>query len=74
MDKIRNLTLRETEIIDLKCKGYVDKQIAKRLGISYSTVRNHIDKAKLKLACSNTAQLAIVLNNAGLLTGDSMNA
>ncbi len=72
--KIKKLTPREKEIIELKIKGLVDKQIAKELGISYGTVRNHIDKAKLKLRCLNTAQLALVLKDAGLINGDYINA
>lgn len=74
MTKIKKLTPREKEIIELKIKGLVDKQIAKELGISYGTVRNHIDKAKLKLRCLNTAQLALVLKDAGLINGDYINA
>lgn len=73
MKKIRKLITREIEIIKLKCKGFVDKKIATSLGISYGTVRNHIDKAKLKLNCSNTAQLALVLQDAGLINGEYLN-
>ena len=74
MTKIKKLTPREKEIIELKIKGLVDKQIAKELGISYGTVRNHIDKAKLKFRCLNTVQLALVLKDAGLINGDYINA
>ena len=73
-EKIRKLSKREIEVIMLKARGFVDKQIAKELGISYGTVRNHIDKSKLKLRCLNTAQLALVLKDAGLINGDYINA
>lgn len=73
-EKIRKLSKRETEVIILKARGFVDKQIAKELGISYGTVRNHIDKAKLKLRCLNTVQLALALKDAGLINGDYINA
>lgn len=72
--RIRKLSPREIDCIKLKAKGFADKQIAKELNISYGTVRNHIDKAKLKIACSNTCQLALVLRDAGLIEGDYLNA
>lgn len=72
-NKIRKLSKRESEIIQLKTQGLYDKEIARRLGISYGTVRNHIDKAKLKFACSNTAQLAFVLKDAELIKADYFN-
>ena len=65
--KIRKLSKRESEIIKLKTEGLCDKQIAKKLGISYGTVRNYIDRAKLKFKCLTTTQLAFVLCEAGLL-------
>lgn len=72
-EKIRKLSKREIEVITLKLQGLVDKQISNRLGISYGTVRNHIDKAKLKLQCSNIAQLALILKEAGLINGEYLN-
>ena len=73
-EKVRKLSKREIEVISLKARGFVDKQIAKEFGISYGTVRNYIDKAKLKLRCLNTVQLALVLKDAGLINGDYINA
>lgn len=72
-NKIRKLSKRESEIIQLKIQGLYDKEIAHQLGISYGTVRNHITKAKLKFACSNIAQLAFVLKDAGLIKADYIN-
>lgn len=69
-NKIRKLSKRESEVIKLKIEGLYDKEIARKLGISYSTVRDHIDKVKLKFACSNTTQLAFVLQKAGLINGE----
>ena len=51
------LTAREMDIIALKMNGLCDKEVAEQLAISYSTVRTHIDRARLKLGCSNTMQL-----------------
>ena len=70
MVKITKLTPREKEIIELKIKGLVDKQIANELGIKYGTVRTYIDSLKLKLNCCNTIQLFLILKDAGLINGD----
>lgn len=70
MVKITKLTPREKEIIELKIKGLVDKQIANELGIKYGTVRTYIDRLKLKLNCCNTIQLFLILKDAGLINGD----
>lgn len=51
------LTDREKDILTLKMRGLCDKEVAEQLAISYSTVRTHIDRARLKLGCSNTMQL-----------------
>lgn len=53
------LTDREMDILTLKLDGLCDKEIAEKLAISYSTVRTHIDRARLKLGCSNTLQLLV---------------
>lgn len=53
------LTSREKDILTLKREGLCDKEVAKRLAISYSTVRTHIDRARLRFGCSNTAQLLV---------------
>ncbi len=58
----KKLSPREKEVIILKMNGLCDKEIAGRLNISYGTVRSHIDRAKLKLKCTNTFQLIAVAN------------
>lgn len=67
-EKIRKLTKREIEVLQCKAKGMFDKQIALQLGITYGTVRNHVDRIKLKLQCRNTFQLACILQEAGLIS------
>jgi DNA-binding NarL/FixJ family response regulator len=47
------LTARETEIMTLLAKGFLDKEIADKLGISYSTVRFHLHNIFPKFAASN---------------------
>ena len=57
------LSGREKAVIILKSAGLGDKEIAKELSISYGTVRTYIDRAKIKLGCENTLQLAITANS-----------
>lgn len=39
----RRLTGRQHDVLIRACEGLTDKEIAKRLGIRYSTVRTHIE-------------------------------
>jgi DNA-binding CsgD family transcriptional regulator len=47
------LSAREREIADLAARGLHDKEIARELGISVTTVRTHIDHAFRKLDVTN---------------------
>lgn len=47
------LTPREAEVLDLISKGYGDREIAHRLGISPHTVKGHADAALRKLGARN---------------------
>ena len=47
------LTARETEIMALLAKGFLDKEIADSLGISYSTVHFHLHNIFPKFAAGN---------------------
>jgi len=57
------LTEREKDILALKLDGLIDKEVAKRLAISYSTVRTHINRARLKCGCESTLQLILQAND-----------
>jgi len=46
----KNLTQREKEMLRLMSRGVSNREIANRLGISYTTVRSHIRSASGKLA------------------------
>jgi DNA-binding NarL/FixJ family response regulator len=37
-----NLSPRESEVLDLLAKGYLYKEIADKMGLSYATVHTHI--------------------------------
>jgi DNA-binding NarL/FixJ family response regulator len=51
-----SLSQREQEILQLLSEGYLYKEIAERLGISYSTVRTHIERIYGKLHVQSRAQ------------------
>lgn len=58
------LTKRETDVFNLIIKGFINKEIACKLGINYGTVRTHIDRMLAKTDSVNTYQLvAVVLIN-----------
>ena len=46
---VETLTQREQEILELLAKGYYYKEISDRLGISYNTVRTHLQHIYEKL-------------------------
>lgn len=60
------LTEREREILELLKDGLGNKEIARRLSISESTVRNHIHNILYKLHLDNRIQLAIYAYRQGL--------
>ena len=50
------LTNREADIMVLLCQGLLDKEIASRLSISISTVKNHTKKIYAKLDVRNRTE------------------
>lgn len=52
------LSARERDVAHLAASGLADKEIARRLGISPTTVRTHIDHAYRKLGINNRVALA----------------
>lgn len=72
---------RETEILDLLSRGYIDKEITATLGMSHGTLRTHMSRLFLKTRQSRrsglvAAYLRLELNqrpaqeSAGLLTAN----
>ena len=51
---------REKEVLDLICKGFSNKEIAAKLGISEQTVKNHVSALMEKSRTHSRTQLAIV--------------
>lgn len=60
-DLLGRLTPREREVVGLAAEGLLDKEIAQRLGISYTTVRTHLDRSFQKLGINNRSRLARLL-------------
>ena len=54
-----NITQRESEILNLICKGHSNTEIAQELNISDRTVEGHRANLLNKTGCRNTASLAI---------------
>ena len=50
------LSPREREVLDYLARGYLYKEIAKQLGVSYSTVHTHIERIYQKLHVRSRAQ------------------
>jgi DNA-binding NarL/FixJ family response regulator len=40
----KDFSPRQSEILSLMAEGFSDKEIARKIGISYPTVRTHIDR------------------------------
>lgn len=52
------LTSREREVAILVARGFRDREIGSMLGIGFSTVRTHVNRAMEKKGCMNRAELA----------------
>jgi DNA-binding NarL/FixJ family response regulator len=57
--RVQNLTARESEILGLLARGYVAKEIADQLGISYETVRGHLANIYDKLHVRSRTEAVI---------------
>jgi DNA-binding NarL/FixJ family response regulator len=60
------LTAREREILDLVARNLTSPQIAARLGLSATTVRNHVSNVFAKLQVADRAQAGALARHAGL--------
>ncbi len=62
------LTQREVHILKEVAAGLSNKQIAKRLGLSEKTVRNHLSRAFNKLGATNRTEAVMSAVRVGLVT------
>jgi DNA-binding NarL/FixJ family response regulator len=63
---IRFLTAREREVVVLVAHGKSNDEIADELFISRFTAKTHVNRAMMKLAARDRAQLVVVAYQAGL--------
>ena len=63
--KVRDerISRREQEIVQLLCKGYTNKQIARQLFISETTVKTHISNILAKLNLHDRMQIVVYYYN-----------
>jgi len=57
---LKDLTLRENEVLPLLAMGYSNKQIGDKLSISVSTVKAHVQEILYNLKVRNRVQAAAV--------------
>ena len=62
-----SLTSREAEVLELIAQGVANKQIARRLGISDKTVRNHLSHIYQKLRITDRSQAVLYAIREGLV-------
>jgi len=60
-ERITKLTQRQKDCLRLVAQGYTSKQIGRQLGISYSTVDNHLQAAVLVTGLSGRAEAGRML-------------
>ena len=61
------LTGREVEVLKLLAAGYSNKEIARRLGVSASTVKNRLSVIFQKLNVTDRVAAALIAHDAGLV-------
>lgn len=61
------LSDRELDVVRFLARGFANKEIAKELFISESTVKFHVHNVCKKLGCTKRAQVVHFANTAGLL-------
>ena len=65
--KIPAFTPREAQVLEYVVKGYEDGEIAKALGITFYTAKDHVTNCRRKLKLRNRVQLAVwAVRNMGL--------
>ncbi|MBL1095409.1 response regulator [Streptomyces coffeae] len=68
-EAVEALTPREREVLALLGEGLANPQIAERMGLAASTVKDHVRAVLGKLGGLNRVQAAIVADRAGLIAG-----
>jgi DNA-binding NarL/FixJ family response regulator len=61
------LTAREVEVVAGVAQGWSNARIARQLRVSEATVKGHVSRVLVKLACDNRTQVGLVAYDAGLV-------
>jgi len=74
VDRLRqpDLTTREVEVLKLIARGYSNKRIAGEIGVSASTVKNHIASLMTKLGADDRAHAVTLALGRNILDLDSL--
>jgi DNA-binding CsgD family transcriptional regulator len=64
----KTLTKREREVLALICRGYDQKAIAKKLGVTVATVSKHLQNIYEQLGVHNTRDALLTAFQAGLFS------
>jgi DNA-binding NarL/FixJ family response regulator len=64
---LRSLTPREVEVLRLLARGHANREIARELNFSFSTVKNHVQHIITKLEVSDRMQAAARAVESGLM-------
>jgi DNA-binding NarL/FixJ family response regulator len=64
------LTRRELEVLRMVARGDTNRQIARSLFVSISTIKKHVHRIIAKLGASDRTQAAVKANGLGLLDDD----
>jgi len=56
----KNLSPRQSQILALMAEGCSDKEIARKIGVSYPTVRTHIDRIFREYGLRNRTEAVAV--------------
>ncbi|HHW13867.1 MAG TPA: response regulator transcription factor [Firmicutes bacterium] len=69
---LASLTPREREILTLIAKGHSNREIARLLYVSESTVKNHISSVYKKVGVSGRSRLVLLAIQNGLVSPDKL--
>ncbi|MCR5752299.1 MAG: response regulator transcription factor [Kiritimatiellae bacterium] len=69
LESIPSLSSRQLEILNLIAKGFSNQEIAKVVGVSLETVKDHIKKILARLNASSRTEAASFAVNLHLITG-----
>jgi DNA-binding CsgD family transcriptional regulator len=61
------LTRRQAEVLGLVADGHTRQEIADRLGISYDTVKRHVENILARMDARNSAHAVALARRAGVV-------